>query len=50
MIGVGYDAFDDPDCYKDTGVLRNKASLRGTEALSAPASDSVRIRLSLWSK
>lgn len=35
MIDVGYDAFDDPYCYKGTGVLRNKAGLRGAEALEA---------------
>ena len=28
MTDVGYDAFDDPYCYKDSGVLRNKAGLR----------------------
>jgi cell filamentation protein len=35
MIDVGYDAFDDPYCYKGTGVLRNKAGLRDPEALDA---------------
>jgi cell filamentation protein len=35
MIDVGYDAFDDPYCYKGTGVLRNKAGLRDSAALEA---------------
>jgi cell filamentation protein len=35
MIDVGYDAFDDPYCYKGTGVLRNKAGLRDPDALEA---------------
>lgn len=35
MIEVGYDAFDDPNCYSGTGVLRNKAGLRDAEALEA---------------
>lgn len=35
MIDVGYDAFDDPYCYKGTGVLRNKSGLRDAEALEA---------------
>jgi len=35
MTDVGYDAFDDPYCYKGTGTLRNKAGLRDAEALEA---------------
>ncbi len=35
MTDVGYDAFDDPYCYKGTAVLRNKAGLRDPEALEA---------------
>ena len=35
MTDVGYDAFDDPYCYKGTGVLRNTAGLRNAEALEA---------------
>jgi cell filamentation protein len=35
MTDVGYDAFDDPYCYKGTGILRNKAGLRDAEALEA---------------
>ena len=27
MIDVGYDAFDDPYCYKGTGVLKNRAGV-----------------------
>jgi hypothetical protein len=29
MMDVGYDAFDDPYCYKGTGTLRNKAACEG---------------------
>jgi cell filamentation protein len=35
MTDVGYDAFDDPYCYKGSGVLRNKAGLRDAKALEA---------------
>ena len=35
MIGVGYDAFDDPYCYKGTAVLKNKAGLRDAALLEA---------------
>jgi len=35
MTDVGYDAFDDPYCYKGTSVLRNKAGLRVAETLEA---------------
>ena len=35
MTDVGYDAFDDPYCYKGTGILRNKAGLRDPEPLEA---------------
>jgi cell filamentation protein len=35
MIAVGYDAFEDPYCYKDSGVLKNKAGLRDAAALEA---------------
>ena len=35
MTDVGYDAFDDPYCYKGTGILRNKAGLRDAVALEA---------------
>ena len=31
----GYDAFDDPYCYRGTAVLRNKAGLRHAAALEA---------------
>lgn len=33
MIHGGYDAFDDPYCYKGTFVLKNKARLRDVTAL-----------------
>jgi cell filamentation protein len=33
MTHGGYDAFDDPYCYKGTFVLKNKAGLRDIDAL-----------------
>jgi cell filamentation protein len=33
MTDGGYDAFDDPYCYKGTFVLKNKAGLRDAEVL-----------------
>ena len=35
MIDAGYDAFDDPYCYKGTSVLKNKAGLRDAALLEA---------------
>lgn len=35
MIGVAYDAFDDPYCYRGAGVLKNKAGLRDAALLEA---------------
>lgn len=35
MTDVGYDAFDDPYCYRGTAILRNKVGLRDAEALEA---------------
>lgn len=33
MIHGGYDAFDDPYCYKGTFILKNKAGLRHIDTL-----------------
>lgn len=35
MIDHGYDAFADPYCYKNGGVLKNRAGIRDKEALEA---------------